>query len=204
VKNASLALNAVLLVAVAVLYFLHFSGKPSAPSATDSTGTVGGKPIVYVNSDSLLKNYDFFKDAQKAFEQKRVQIDVDLNTRGTMLQRKIQQFQQTAGGMIAAEAQARQLQLQKEGNDFEQYRQKIANDLAVEEAKKNEELYDNIAKYIQKYNRENDYQFVLGYSKGGGILFANPNLDVTKKIIEGLNKEYKDGQAKAAPAAEKK
>lgn len=203
-KNASLALNAVLLVAVAVLYFLHFSGKPSASSSTDSTGTVGGKPIVYVNSDSLLKNYDFFKDAQKAFEQKRTQLDVDLNSRGTLLQRKIQQFQQTAGGMLAAEAQARQLQLQKEGSEFEQYRQKAANDLAQEEATKNEELYNNISSYIQKYNRENGYHFVLGYSKGGGILYANPDLDVTKKIIDGLNKAYKESQAKAAPAAEKK
>lgn len=203
-KNASLALNAVLLVAVAGLYFLHFSVKSSASSTTDSTGTVGGKPIVYVNSDSLLTQYDFFKDAQKAFEQKRTQLDLDINTRGTVLQRKIQQFQQTAGGMIAAEAQALQLRLQKEGNDFEQYRQKAANDLAQEEAKKNEELYNNISNYIKKYNRENGYHFVLGYSKGGGILFANPDLDVTKKIIDGLNKEYKDGQAKAAPAAEKK
>lgn len=203
-KNASLALNAVLLVAVAVLYFLHFSGKSSASSTADSTGTAGGKSIVYVNSDSLLTQYDFFKDAQKAFEQKRTQLDLDLNTRGTVLQRKIQQFQQTAGGMIAAEAQALQLRLQKEGNDFEQYRQKAANDLAQEEAKKNEELYNNISNYIKKYNKENDYHFVLGYSKGGGILFANPDLDVTQKIIDGLNKEYKDGQAKAAPAAEKK
>jgi len=32
---------------------------------------------------------------------------------------------------------------------------------------------------------------VLGYSKGGGILFANADLDVTKKIVEGLNNDYK-------------
>lgn len=202
-KNASLAFNVVLLVAVAVLYFLHFSSRTSSVSTADST-TVGGRPIVYVNSDSLLTQYEFFKDAKKAFEQKRTQLDLDLNTRGTMLQRKIQQFQQTAGGMIAAEAQAMQIRLQKEGSEFEQYRQKAANDLGEEEAKKNEELYNNISTYIQKYNRENGYHFVLGYSKGGGILYANPDFDVTQKIITGLNKEYKDSQAKAAPAAEKK
>ncbi|MCY7349261.1 MAG: OmpH family outer membrane protein [Cytophagaceae bacterium] len=200
-KNLSLALNAVLAVAVAVLYYLHFSGKSSTNSSTtDSTGTVGSKPIVYVNSDSLLNNYEFFKDARKAFEQKRAQLDTEINGRGSSLQREIQVFQQQAPGMIAAEAQARQLSLQKRGAEFEQYRQKAANDLAEEEAKKNDELYNNISGYIQKYNRENDYQFVLGYSKGGGILFANPNYDVTKKIMEGLNKEYKESQAKAIPA----
>ncbi|MBC7892523.1 MAG: OmpH family outer membrane protein [Sphingobacteriaceae bacterium] len=203
-KNASLALNVVLLVAVAVLYFLHFSSRTGSVSTADSTGTVGSKPLVYVNSDSLLTQYDFYKDAKKAFEQKRAQLDLDLNTRGTMLQRKIQQFQQQGPGMIAAEAQAKQMMLQKEGAEFEQYRQKAANDLGEDEAKKNEELYNNISTYIQKYNRENGYHFVLGYSKGGGILYANPDFDVTQKIIAGLNKEYKDSQAKAAPATEKK
>ena len=106
--------------------------------------------------------------------------------------------------MIAAEAQAKQMMLQKEGAEFEQYRQKAANDLGEDEAKKNEELYNNISTYIQKYNRENGYHFVLGYSKGGGILYANPDFDVTRQLIAGLNKEYKDSQAKAAPAAEKK
>jgi outer membrane protein len=203
VKNLSLVLNAVLAVAVAVLFYLHFAGKPSAStSTTDSTGTVGGKPIVYVNSDSLLTQYEFYKDARKAFEQKRAQIDLELNTKGTMLQREIQQFQQQAPGMIAAEAQAKQIQLQKRGSEFEQQRQKAINDLGEEEAKKNEELYNNISNYVQKYNRENGYHFVLGYSKGGGILFANPDLDVTKKIIDGLNKEYKEKQA--AKPAEKK
>ena len=60
-----------------------------------------------------------------------------------------------------------------------------------EQAKKNEELYNNIREYISKTNKANKYEFVLGYSKvGGGILFADPSVDVTNKIIEGLNKEY--------------
>jgi outer membrane protein len=58
--------------------------------------------------------------------------------------------------------------------------------------KKTEEFYGNIFEYIKSYNKENGYEFVLGYSKGGGILFADASLDVTKKIVEGLNKEYKE------------
>jgi outer membrane protein len=31
----------------------------------------------------------------------------------------------------------------------------------------------------------------LGYSKvGGGILFADASVDVTQKLVDGLNKEY--------------
>ncbi|MFT4031291.1 MAG: OmpH family outer membrane protein [Siphonobacter sp.] len=194
-KNVSLALNAVLVVAVAVLYYLHFKG-----SSTDTSTGMGdhatGKSIVYVNADSLLNNYDYFKDTQKAFEQKGTQLDIELNQKGGAIQREIQIFQQRAGGMLAAEAQAKQIELQKKASDFENYRQTAANNLATERAEKTEKLYDNIYDYIKKYNKDNQYQFVLGFQKGGGILFANPDLDVTKKIIDGLNKEYKTTQPK--------
>ena len=60
------------------------------------------------------------------------------------------------------------------------------------------ELYDRIAEYIKKYNKQNKYEFVLGYTKGGGILFADQSNDATKQILDGLNKEYKEKQA--APA----
>ncbi|MEY2792856.1 MAG: hypothetical protein RJA76_848, partial [Bacteroidota bacterium] len=50
---------------------------------------------------------------------------------------------------------------------------------------------NNIREYITKINKENKFEFVLGYSKlGGGILFADESVDVTQKILDGLNKEY--------------
>ncbi|PMD93232.1 molecular chaperone Skp [Siphonobacter sp. BAB-5405] len=203
-KNLSLALNAVLVVAVAVLYYLHFKGDSSSSSGSSAAVTADGRAIVYVNADSLLNNYDFFKDTQKAFEQKGTQLDVELNQKGGAIQREIQIFQQRAGGMLAAEAQAKQLELQKKASDFENYRQKAANDLSVERADQTEKLYDNIFEYIKKYNNDNKYQYVLGYQKGGGILFADSKLDITQKMIEGLNKEYKATQPKTEEKKEEK
>lgn len=201
-RNLSLALNAILALAVAVLYYLHFAGKPAAtPSVAATTGT---KAVVYVHVDSLLNNYEFFKDARKAFEQKRTQLDVELNGRGAAIQREIQVFQSRAAGMLAAEAQAKQLELQKKAAGFDAYRQKAASDLAEEEARQTEKLYDNIYDYIKKYNKDNGYQYVLGYQKGGNILYATPDLDVTRQVIEGINKAYRQSQSSAEQPAEKK
>jgi outer membrane protein len=61
-------------------------------------------------------------------------------------------------------------------------------------------LYKQIRAYIEKYNKDNKYEYVLGYSLGGGILFADKSLDVTQKIIEGLNKAYKETDAGKASA----
>jgi outer membrane protein len=42
-----------------------------------------------------------------------------------------------------------------------------------------------------KHHKTKSYNFVLGYQKGGGILYANDSLDITREVVVGLNNEYK-------------
>ena len=67
-KNSSISYVwlAILTVVVAYSYI-----KPSTSTSAGAAGvTAEGKRIVFVNSDSLLTNYQFYKDAQKEFENK--------------------------------------------------------------------------------------------------------------------------------------
>jgi len=200
VKQASLILNVVLAAAVAYLYYLQFSGNStdsSAVTAADST-VAPAKKVVYVNVDSLLTNYDFFKDTKKLLESKRFQLDNELNAKGRSLQNEIAFFQQKAQTMTMEQARATEAALQQKQQNFMAYLEQAAARLAEEEAKKNEQLYSQIQDYLKKVNKTNQYDFVLGYTRGGGILFADQSLDATKQIIAGLNKEYKEKE-QAAP-----
>jgi outer membrane protein len=196
VKNASLILNGVLAVAVAVLYYLHFKEHPSeSAKAAPVAVEVKGKPTVYVNVDSLLTKYEFFKDTRKVLESKRFQLENDLQNRGQSLQNEVAFFQQRAQTMTQEQGRATEAALQKKQQDLLAYRERAAQGLAGEEQKKNEELYNRIAEYLRKQNKQNKYEFVLGYTKGGGILFADQSLDATSRILAGLNEEYKQAQA---------
>ncbi|WP_439554958.1 OmpH family outer membrane protein [Dyadobacter sp.] len=204
-NNTSLIWNIVLSLAVAVLFFLHFSSKSSGDAGAAADGNVvAGRKTVYVQVDSLLKNYEFFKDTRKELENKNFQLENELNTKGRSLQNEVAFFQQKAQTMTPEQARSTEAQLMKKQQDLMAYRDQSAQALGQEEAKKNEELYKNIRSYIDKYNKENGYEFVLGYSLGGGILFANPSLDVTQKILDGLNKEYKSSGKPAAADSTKK
>ncbi len=187
-------------IAVAVLFFLHFSGSKSESVAAGSDGVVAGRRTVYVQVDSLLTNYDFFKDTKKALENKHFQLENELNTKGRSLQNEIAFFQQKAQTMTPDQARSTEAQLGKKQQDLVAFRDQAMAGLQQEEAGKNEELYKQIRAYIEKYNKDNKYEYVLGYSLGGGILFADKSLDVTQKIIEGLNKEYKGSDASKAAA----
>ena len=148
----------------------------------------------------IRDSYDYYKDFQKEFESKGFQLENDLANKGRTFQNKVAFFQQRAqqGALSQDQAQAAQAQLGKEEQDITKYRDEQLRKLEEERLKKTEEFYTNIFDYIKKYNKESGYEFVLGYSKGGGILFADASLDVTKKIVEGLNKEYKEKDAAKA------
>jgi outer membrane protein len=191
VKNASLILNVVLTIAVAILYYLHFKGsQPAGASTLAKPAEAKGRAIVYVNVDSLLTKYEFFKDTQKVLESKRFQLENDLANKGRNLQNKVAFFQQRAATMTQEQGRATEASLQKEQQDILAYRERAAQGLASEEQAKNKQLYDQIYDYLKKVNAQNKYEFVLGYTKGGGILFADPSADQTKAILDGLNKEY--------------
>ena len=188
-KNLPYAWLGVLTIAIA---FLFYQNSDSA-SAGLGASTADGRSIVFVNSDSLLTNYQFYKDAQKEFENKGYRLQVDLGQKEQALQGELQAIQQRASAMTQAELQAADMMLKKKGAQLQQYSQQKQAELGQEQAKKNEQLYNNIRDYISKTNKANKYEFVLGYSKvGGGILFADPSVDVTQKIIDGLNIEYAD------------
>jgi hypothetical protein len=68
-KNLSLILNGVLVIAVAVLFYLHFSAPKAGGDTTNYTAdttlvSAKGKAIVYLDSDSLLKGYEYSKSMQ--------------------------------------------------------------------------------------------------------------------------------------------
>ena len=196
-KNASLILNVILTIAVAVLYYLHFKDRqPEETAVVKAPVEVKGRTIVYVNVDSLLTKYDYFKDTQKVLESKRFQLENDLANRGKNLQNKVAFFQQRAATMTQEQGRATEASLQKEQQDILAYRERAAQSLAGEEQTKNKQLYDQIYDYLKKVNAANKYEFVLGYTKGGGILFADPTADRTTVVLDGLNKEYQAKQTK--------
>ncbi len=197
-KNSALLIyNILLTLAVAILFYLHFKNH-SASQAANPTAAIG-KKIVYVNTDSLLSNYQFYKDTQKEFENKGYRLQVDLGGRERALQNELGAIQQRAQTMSQAELQAADITLKKKGADLQAYSQQQQQKLAEEQSKRVDDIYSAIRDHIKSMNNNNKYDYVLGYAKGGGILFADETVDVTKAIVKGLNDAYKPKTETVAP-----
>lgn len=193
-KNLSLILSSVLLVAVAVLYYLHFSSNGSKSSS--STGApIGDLSIAYINSDSVLKNYDFFKDAQVALEAKEKKMGDDYRNRAQSLQSEITAYQRNQGNYTIGQARALEEDLGKKQQNLQMYQQSLSQELMNEQSKAQKELYDRITTFLKKYGQENGLQLVLKYDVSSDVLYGVEPLDITKVVVKGLNESYKAEQS---------
>ncbi len=193
-KNLSLVLNVILLIAVGVLYVLHFTGREKS-EAINEVQTSGGissslRQLAYVNSDSLLQNYDYFKDKADELEAKRAKLEAEYTNRAQGLQNEINDFQRNAQNMTMAQARAVEENLTQKQQNLIRYQQTLQQELMNDENVVNNELYDNVANYLEEFGRRNNLQLVLTYTKGSGVLYANDSLDITQEVIVGLNDEY--------------
>jgi outer membrane protein len=206
VKNLSLTLNVVLLVAVAVLYYLHFSGRKAPAALVAGTVAAAGKDqttnqYAYVNVDSLLTKYDYFKVTRTQLEDRRKKLETEIAGRTRSLENEVVSAQRKANTMTLEQAQLTEQNLRRKEQELMRYQNDAARQLAEEEQKKNEELINNISLYLKKHTEDKPYKIVFGYSKGGGILYATDSLDITQEVLKGLNQDY---QANNQPAGAKK
>jgi outer membrane protein len=189
-KNLSLILNAILIVAVGVLYFLHFANPKTTSNAIENTGPTN-VPIAYINADSVLKNYDYFKVSREKLESKGQKLDQDLRNRAQSLQNDYTAYQRNLGSMTIGQAKAVEEDLTKKQQNLRMYQESLNQELLGEESKLNQELYGKVTDFLKKYGKEKGIQVVLKYDPSSDLLFAGDNLDITKDVTLGLNEAYK-------------
>jgi outer membrane protein len=119
-KNLPIALSGLSLVAVVILYYLHFSaGTTKATAATTTTAT--GLKISYINSDTVLKYYDYTKEIKERFEAKGKKLDSDLQNRAKALESEIGAYQRNVSNMTIGQAKAIEEDLGKKQQNLAVY-----------------------------------------------------------------------------------
>ncbi len=202
-KNISLALNAVLVVAVAILFYLHFSSQPKVEEGivTDSLDTeeveapveaekVSSK-IGYLNVDSLQSNYELYSELINKLKRRQAKYEKELQTKSAAFEKKVMAFQKAAPTMTQFEGQMKQKELAEE----EQVLYKMRDDFAIkfqnEEGKLNDEFQKNVKDFIKEFNKESQFNLIIGASQMGNIVLDyNEGINITNEIVEGLNKQY--------------
>lgn len=194
-KNLSLILNAVLLVAVLILFYLHFSSGKPVTASSGGQSNLGDSKIAYIRSDSVLKNYDYLKVQREALEAKTKKMDQDYRNRAIGLQNEIAAYQRNVSSMTLGQVRATEEDLGKKQQNLQMYQQSLSQQVMEEEAKLNKELYDRVTVFLKKYGEEKGLQIVLKLDQTSDVLYAVDGLDISNDVTAGLNAEYKSEKA---------
>ncbi|WP_436415609.1 OmpH family outer membrane protein [Petrimonas sp.] len=215
-NNNAYIIGGVLAVAILILYILHFTSAPGKSGGkngdftallNDSSVTL---PIAYVNVDSLLTNYNFWKDLSEALmrteENSRaslVQKERQLNAAAQEFQRKLQNNAFLSQDR-AEQEQQRVLKMQQE---YQQMAERLSQEFAIEQQKLNAELNDTVRIQMKEFNKTKGYQIIFSNTGSDNILYADEKYDITKEVTDFLNKRYgpatsaTTGTAPKTPAA---
>ena len=196
-KNTSLILSAISLVAVVVfgVLFLTKDGKKAEASAAngENTEAVAQKgDIVYVDLDKILMDYDMANDLRSVVETKVQNIQAEINRRGQKLEKEVASYQEKIqkGLMTRSVAEVQGQKLQQQEIDFNNYAAQKQQEIQEEQVVMMNQLGDAIQTFITKYNEEKQYAMILTNSGGAPVITADAALDITEAVLAGLNEEY--------------
>lgn len=177
------------------------TGSTTAPAADQGTASAKaeeqGEKIVYINSDTLSANYTYFKDVRDKLDAKVKKAQTDLQNKGQAFQREVAEYQQKAATMSATDRQATEERLARKQEELGRLDQNASASIAQDQSTEFNNVYTTITEYLKRHAEQKGYKLVLTYSANDpGVLYAEKKMDITAEVLDALNKEYKEKQAK--------
>lgn len=191
-KHFSLILNIVLLALVGFLYYLHFSSSKSqvvlVRSDKDSSVNHGNK-VAYIDLDSLQNNYEYYKKIKTDIDLKQNASTDEINNLQKRYQSRAMQLQQKGPTMNQHDQEVAMKEINQMQQDLQAKKQSIDNDLFSYNSKMKEDILTRIQNYLKEYNKDGRYDYILSYEPGF-MFYKDTALNITREVIEGLNKQY--------------
>jgi len=198
-KNTSLVVSAVLFVAIAVLYVLHFSGNKMNGSGAGSDSENGASSelkFAYIKIDSLVVNYDFAQEMHDGFAKQQESFTKEYGEKRSRFESQAANFQEKVqrGGFLTQErAMQERDRLVVEEQQIAKLDQELSAKLSQMQADNNKQLLDSVMNYLKIYNKDKKYSYILNAAE---VLIGDETQNITKEVLTGLNARYAKAKLK--------
>jgi len=192
-KKLSIALFAVLFLAIAFLYFLQFNGKKYKKSdKNNALSEIQSDGIAFVNIDTVIFNFDMFFDRRAELMEKQKKAEAEFASKENQLKKNAADAQDKVNKGLVTRAQAAEMEqaLYQQQQELSLLSQNLQNTLLEEEQVMNRQIVDYITTYLEENKSQYKYQFILGKSFGSVVLYGDSGLDITQVVLGALNQKY--------------
>lgn len=174
-SKISVGLLLVNFIGMSVLIFLHFNH---------------GEKVGYIDSSRVINSYHGMAEARKAYQAKVAIWKANIDTLTAEVQEDISKYQTEKAGMTTKENELTRKLIQTKQQQLAEYQRAINDKAGQEDAAATKKVIDEINAYIKAYGEAHNYTLVLAATEYGNIAYAESYLDITERIIEGLNNKY--------------
>ncbi len=191
-KNVTIGLNIILVLAVAILFYLHFSsGKSGGASTVSSKGVPSGNfRIAYFEGDSIQTQFEYFKEVQNELQVKGQANSKQLGEMKNIFAAKYQEFQKLSQTLSQAELAGKQQELMQMEKAFQGKEKMLSDEFQEDQFKKLQDVKKKIEDYLKEYNKDKGYAFI--FSNSPDLIYLKDSVyDITPDVIKGLNAQYK-------------
>ena len=166
------------------------TGENKAPEATAAQGA-----IVYFNLDTILNDYDMANDLRSVVETKVNSINQEVTRRRNKIEKDIKAFSDklNKGLLTQSVAQTQNQKLVEQQQSFETYAGQKQQEILEEQQVMMNQIADAINNYIAEFNADGKYAMIIatqGDILSTPVVAADPALDITDILLEGLNAAY--------------
>lgn len=147
-------------------------------------------PLVYVDTNLLLENYDGMKAARQEFQQKAAVWQANMDTLKAELEASLRKYETDKPGMTAKEKELNEELLKAKQQQFIDYQNGIQQRSQQEDYEMTQQVLTQVNTFIEAYGKRKGYTIILGANSSGNIVYAEEHLDITEELQKELNESY--------------
>lgn len=192
-KNYTIGLNIALVLAVVVLFYLHFSSPSNGTVSSTGTKAVptGSFKIAYFETDSVQNQFGYFKEIDNELQAKNQANAKILGDMKNVFAGKYQELQKSAAaGASQAELANKQQELAQMEKAFQGKEKMMSDEMQDETFRKMQDVKKKIEDYLKDYNKDKGYAYILS-SSVDLMYYKDSSYNITQDVVKGLNALYK-------------
>jgi outer membrane protein len=189
-KNFTIGLNVVLVIAVAILFYLHFSKSTTSNAEAGKAVAPGSFKIAYFEMDSVQNQFEYFKEVRNGLLAREQEAGRQLDQYKRNIAGKYQDLQSKAQTLSQAEIQSRQQELMDLDKEAKAKEQSLSQGLQDESFKKLQDVKKEIEEFLKQYNKDKGYSYILSNSSDL-IYYKDTVYNITNDLVKGLNDLHK-------------
>ena len=138
--------------------------------------------IGYVKNSDLFSSFNGTKELERKLEQNTAQQKAQIDSLYLNISMLREQFNTGEQSVLNELKQKEQIWIQLNQQYNDEYQQKSQEYTS--------QIWDQINQYILEFGKEYKFDYIHGANGDGGLMYGSEQEDLTKEIIEYVNKKY--------------